>query len=168
MAVVTTKSTTITNRDAVPQVINDGRLERGTLKSAVGSVTAANGDSIGSKYVLASLPSTAMVRQVLLSSAAITSGAANVGVYRNTRDGGAAVSASLFGAAVSIASAQSNVDITNQSGTNTIALQEQPLWQAAGLASDPASPLDIVVTLTAATTAAGLVSLKVTYVDNGS
>ncbi|HEX4329451.1 MAG TPA: hypothetical protein VH105_21870 [Burkholderiales bacterium] len=168
MAVVTTKSTTITNRDTVPQVINDGRLERGTLKSAVGSVTAVNGDSIASKYVLASLPSTAMVRQVQLSSAAITSGAANIGVYRNTRDGGAAVSASLFAAAVSLASAQSNVDVTNQSGTNTVALQEQPLWQAAGLASDPASPLDIVVTLSAATTAGGLVGLKVVYVDNGS
>jgi hypothetical protein len=168
MAVVTTKSTTISNRDAVPQVINDGRLERGTLKSAIGSVTAANGDSIGSKYVLASLPSTAMVRQVLLSSAAITSAAGSVGVYRNTRDGGAAVSAALFANGASLASVQSDVDVTNQSGTNTPALQEQPLWQAAGLAADPGSALDIAITLTAATTAAGLVSLKVTYVDNGS
>ena len=168
MAVVTTKSTTITNRDAVPQVINDARLERGTLKSAVGSVTAVNGDSIGSKYVLASLPSTAMLRQVLLSNAAITAGAANIGVYRNTRDGGAVVSASLFGAAVSLAAAQNNVDVTNQSGSNTIAAQELPLWQAAGLAVDPASPLDLVLTLTAATTAGGLVSVKVNYVDNGS
>jgi len=168
MAVVTTKSTTINNRDVVPQVINDGRLERGTLKSAIGSVTAVNGDSIGSKYVIASLPSTAMVRQVLLSCAALTAGAANIGVYRNTRDGGAAVSASLFAAAQSLASAVSNLDVTNQSGSNTPALQEQPLWQAAGLSADPASPLDIVITLTAALTAGGLAGLKVHYVDNGS
>lgn len=168
MAVVTTKSSTITNRDTVPQVINDGRLERGSLRSSHGYVTGVNGDSIGSKYVLASLPSTAMVRAVLLSSGALTSGAADVGVYRNTRDGGAAVSAGLFGTAVSVAAAQNRVDITNESTTYTLDKREQPLWQAAGLASDPGSTLDIVATLTAALTAGGLLGAEVQYVDNGN
>ena len=168
MAVVTSKSTTITNRDAVPQVINDGRLERGTLKSATGSVTAVSGDSVGSIYVIASLPSTAMVRQVLLSCGALTAGAANIGVYRNTKDGAAAVNASLFAAAQSLATALSNLDVTNQSTANGAAAQELPLWQAAGLTSEPGRPLDISLTLTGAPTAGGVVGLKVYYVDNGS
>lgn len=168
MAVVTTKSTAITNRDAVPSIINDGRIEKGALRSTRGFVSAANGDSIASKYICASLPTTAMVRKVLLSCEAITSGAADVGVYRNTKDGGAVVSAGLFGTAVSIASALTNSDITNESGTYTLDKQEQPLWQAAGLSADPGGTLDVVITLTAATTAAGKVGLAVEYVDNGN
>ena len=168
MAVVTTKSTAITNRDAVPAVINDGRIEKGALRSTHGYISAANGDSIGSKYILAALPTTAMVRKVLLSCDAITSGAADIGVYRNTKDGGAAVSAGLFGTAVSIATALSNSDVTNESTTYTLDKQEQPLWQAAGLSADPGGTLDIVATLTAAAAAAGKVGLAVEYVDNGN
>lgn len=168
MAVVTTKSTAITNRDATPAIINDGRIEKGSLRSSRGYVSAANGDSIGSKYICAAVPSTAMVRKVLLSCDAITSGAADVGVYRNTKDGGAAVSAGLFGTAVSIASALSNSDITNESGTYTLDKQEQPLWQAAGLSADPGGTLDIAMTLTAAAAAAGKAGLVVEYVDNGN
>lgn len=168
MAVVTTKSATITNRDAVPAVINDGRLERGALRSSHGYVTAVNGDSIGSKYVLASVPSSAMVRQVLLSNDAITTCAADIGVYRNTKDGGAVVSAALFGSAVSLASAQSNVDVTNESTNYGVDKQEQPLWQAAGLTSDPGGTLDIVATLTAAAGSGGKVGADIRYCDNGN
>lgn len=168
MAVVTTKSTPITNRDATPAVINDGRLERGSLRSSIGSVTAVNGDSIGSKYILASVPSTAMVRKVLLSCAAITTCAGDVGVYRNTADGGAVVSAAFFGSAVSLATAVFNSDVTNESGTYTIDLREKPLWQALGLAANPGGTLDIAVTLTAAAASGGLVGAQVEYVDNGT
>lgn len=168
MAVVTTKATTITNRDAVPPVINDGRLERGSLRSSHGFVTAVNGDSIGSKYVIASVPSTVMVRKVLLSCDAITTCAGDIGVYRNTKDGGAAVSAALFGSAVSLATALSNSDVTNESGNYTLAKQEQPLWQAAGLSADPGGTLDIAVTLTAAAASGGAVGMAVEYVDNGT
>ncbi|MBU7436514.1 hypothetical protein [Paraburkholderia fungorum] len=168
MGVNVYKSTTITNRDAVPSAINDARLERGVLRSAHGQVTAVNADSIGSTYILASLPSTAMVRKVLLSCAALTSGAANIGVSQPTAKGSAAISAALFASAQSLASALSHSDVTNQSGTYTMALEEQPLWQAAGLSADPGYALDIVVTLTAALTAGGMLGLSIDYVDNGA
>lgn len=168
MAVVTLKSATVTNRDATPPVINDNRLERGLCRSSIGSVPAANGDSIGSKYIVAAIPATAIVRKVLISNAAITSGAADVGVYRNTADGGAVVDADFFGSAVSIATAQNNVDITGESAVYTIDKREQPLWQAVGLSSNPGGTLDVVLTLTAATTAGGLVGLIVEYTDHGS
>lgn len=168
MAVVTTKSPAITNRDAVPSVINDGRIERGALRSTHGYVSAVSGDSIASKYILAQVPSTAMVRKVLLSCTAITTCAGDVGVYRSTKDGGAVVSAGLFGTAVSLASALSNSDVTNESTAYTLDKQEQPLWQAAGLTSDPGGMLDIAVTLTAAAGSAGTLGVAVEYVDNGN
>lgn len=169
MAVVTVKSTTITNRDAVPSVINDGRLERGALRSAHGYVTATNGDSATSKYILASVPSSAMVRDVLLSCANLgVSSAVNVGVYRNTKDGGAAVSASLFASAQATSAALSKSDVTNQSGSYTLDKQEQPLWQAAGLTADPGGTLDIAAAVSVAIAATGLIGADVRYVDNGN
>ena len=45
MAVVNTKGTVVTNRDATPPVISDGRLSRGVLKSSIGSV--AVGAAVG-------------------------------------------------------------------------------------------------------------------------
>ena len=171
MAVVALKSVPITNRDATPRVINDGRLERGTSKSVTGWVTTGAADSIASIYTLLSLPSTAIVQQLYLTNGAVTSAAANIGVYRPTNlDGtaGAVVSVSLFAAAVSLAAAATNTDVTNQSTNYTIAKQDQPLWQAAGLTADPGGTLDISVTLTAAATASAIVKLLCFYVDNGS
>lgn len=182
MAVVNLKGAAITNRDAVPTVINDGRLERGTLKSAVGFVTAGTTDtggatySVGTSYVLASLPSTAMVRNVLLSCAALTSGVASIGVAQNTKNSAglaypAAINATataLFASAQSLATALVKSNITNQSGNYTLTKQEQPLWQAAGLTADPGGTLDIVVLVTTSLTAGGLIGAEVQYVDNGS
>lgn len=170
MAVVTTKASTITNRDATPRVINDGRLERGMLRSAVGSVAVGAADSATSKFLIAQVPSSALVRAVYASCVAgMTTLAGDVGVYRTTADGGAVVDVDLFASAQSFASALSRSDITNESTTYTTTLREQPLWQAAGLTSDPNSMLDIVVTVTTANTgAAGSLGLEVQYCDNGS
>jgi len=73
----------------------------------------------------------------------------------------------FFGSAVSLVSALNDSVVTNESGTYTLDKQEQPLWQAAGLTSDPGTTLDIVLTLTAASAAAGKVGLRVSYLDNG-
>lgn len=171
MAVVALKSVPITNRDATPRVINDGRLERGTSKATTGWVTAGAADSIASIYTLLSLPSTAIVQQLYLSNGAVTSAAGDIGVYRPTAlDGtaGAVVSVGLFATAVSIATAATNTDVTNESTNYTILKQDQPLWQAAGLTADPGGTLDISMTLTAAATASSTVKLICFYVDNGS
>jgi hypothetical protein len=182
MAVVNLKSTPVTNRDAIPAVINDGRLERGVLKTAVGSITAGSADTggatyaAGSTYALIALPSNAMVRNVLLSCAALTAGVVSIGVGRSTRDSGTAAfpavinatATALFASAQSVASALSKANVTNQSGNYNLSKQEQPLWQAAGLTSDPGGTLDIVVLVTTSLTAGGLIGLEVQYVDSGS
>ncbi len=165
MAVVFTKSPGITNRDAVPPVLNNSVIDRAQVRLSKDRVPVANGDSIASVLRVLSVQSNARIDALRLSCDAITSGAADIGVYRNTRDGGAVVSVAYFGSAVSIATVQNNLDVTNESTTNTIAKQVQPLWQALGLASDPNTTFDIALTLTAATTAAGDVALSATLAE---
>jgi hypothetical protein len=170
MAVVTVKSTAITNRDASPRVINDGRLERSTVKNATGFAAVTSGDSIASKYILAQIPSTAIVKDVKLTCSAITTCAGDVGLYRPTASDGTAgtvISAAFFSAANSLASALNKSSVMTQT-TYTFSKREQPIWQAAGLTSDPGGFLDVAITLTAAAGSAGTVAADVEYMDNGS
>lgn len=178
MAIVTTKSTAVGNRDAVPSVINDGRIERSTLECAIGSVLVGAADSITSYYPLCAVPSSAMIRQILLTTVAgMTTAAGSLGVYKNTRDsGGVALgtpaftgSATFFAAAQTLAAAQARLDVTNISGTYVLTKREQPLWQAIGLAADPNTTFDIGIALTTANTgAAGLMGIEVYYADNSN
>ena len=159
------KSAAITNRDATPKVATNARIYGASLLSAVGFVTAAAADDAASRYRACALPSNAVVRAVYLSSVAQGgSGAVDVGVYRATADGGAAVSAALFGSAVSVVSAVSRLDVTNESTNYTAANREKPLWEAAGLTSDPGGELDVVIAPTAALTTGGAIGVEVQYV----
>lgn len=177
-AIVTVKSSAITNRDAVPAVINDGRLERATLESATGVVAIGAADSITSYYPMCAIPSSAMVRDISASCpAGMTTLAGNIGVFKNTKDsGGVALgtiantgSGTFFGSAQSFATAQNRTDVTNQSGNNTAAKREQPIWQAIGLTVDPNTTFDIGITVTTANTgAAGFIALEARYADNSN
>lgn len=168
MAVVALKSAAITNADA--KTLNNARVFRAPVHEAVGTIEAANGDSIASVYRFCRVPSNARISRVLLSCDAITSGAGDVGVYKTARDGGAVVDVDFFGSAVSIASALSHSDITHEADPADAgagwgqADVEKPLWQALGLTADPYIEYDIALTLTAATTAAGTMSMKVQFV----
>lgn len=178
MAVVQTKSATITNRDAVPAVINDGRLERSTLETGVGSVAVGAADSIGSYYPLVSVPSSAMIRGILATCVAgMTTTAGTVGVYKNTVNSAGLTtgvvantgSGTFFAATQTFAAALNRSDVTNAAGTYTTLLREQPLWQAIGLTTDPNTTFDIGIVLTTANTgAAGRIGLEVHYVDNSA
>lgn len=166
MAIVTLLSTVITNRDAVPTVLNDNVLSRAALKEAVGFVTTNNGDSATSKYVMCSVPSNARISQIILDTEAQGVGAkVDVGVYRNTKDGGAAVSSNFYAAALDVSAALKASDITNSSGSNTLDKQNMPLWQQLGMSADPMTTLDFAITVNVATAASGKIGLKVKYVD---
>lgn len=178
MAVVQTKSTAITNRDATPAVFNDGRLEKSNLVRVKGSVAVGAADSITSYYPLVQVPSSAMVDAVLLTATAgMTLLAGNVGVFKNTKNANGVTtgvaantgSDTLFASATSLASALNRSDVTNSAGTYTTLLREQPLWQAIGLTTDPNTTFDIGIVVTAANTgAAGRVGLEVVYADNSN
>jgi hypothetical protein len=165
MAVVTVKSGVITNRDATPRVINNSPAAFGAIKGFVGSAVVTSGDSVASKYLLGQVPSNAVVRSLGVSCPDLgTTTIADFGIYKSTADGGAVVDASFFGSAVSLKDgALTNSDITNESGTFSLANAEQPLWQALGLASDPGLIYDVVATLTGACDGTGSLVAKMSY-----
>lgn len=182
MAVQSLKSTLITNRDATPKVFTDNIVNRGDLKESEGFVQSATAvDSAGSIYRLCTVPSRARVSSVIVQNGAFGgAAAANIGVYwpdyqpfpvapfgqhPMPSDAGQPIAASLFAAALPLVSAEGPTEVVNQSGNNTIPLQEQSLWQAAGLAADPGIDLDICVTLTVAIASQQFIGLKVRYQD---
>lgn len=165
MGTSTLKSTAITNRDATPKVPTNAKLYGAPVQNGFGYCTAAASDDTSSTYRCVAVPSNAVIRSIMLSSVAQGGSAAvDVGVYRATVDGGAVVDQDFFGSAVSVVSAVQRSDVTNESTTNTLAKQEQPLWQAVGLSSDPGGELDIVATPTATMTNGGAIGLNVSYV----
>lgn len=172
MSVVNTKSTAVTGLDAKPAAPQNARSIGAPLQSAAATVEVANGDSIGSTYRLFRVPSGICPRSLTIYCDAITSAAANFGVYRTAADGGAVVVAAAFAAAQSIASAitaGTNVlfqaDATD-GNANDMGLQdlEKPLWQILNLTADPFVEYDIVATLTVAATAAGTLAAHFTFV----
>lgn len=164
MAVETVKSTAITNRDSSPRALSNPSLIKGMLVEAVGMAAVDSAASIGSKYLLATVPSNARLSNLLLSCTAITSAAGDIGVYKSTAEGGAVVDADFFASAQSLATALANSDVTHESAVFGVDDVEKPLWEALGLTEDPGIMYDIVVTLTAAATAAGTVAMKARYV----
>lgn len=177
MAVDHVKSTFITNLDATPAVANTaGEGAATALKSVDGWTTAVASSSVDATYQIVRVPSNCKVKNVTLESEAQGAGAFDIGVYYATDGEGnqptallaaAAISRALFGSAVSAASAVTPTDVTNESGTYTLDKRTQPLWQAAGLTSDPGGWFDIVmtVTTTAVTTGTGKMGLRVAYAE---
>jgi hypothetical protein len=172
MAVVNVKATAVTNGDASSQTVNALKIDGGRIRGRVGTVEAANGDSIGSTYRVARVKSGDRISRVLLSCDAITTCAGDVGIYDIASvNSGAVVDADFFASAQSLAAALVNSDITHEADAADagagfgLADVEKPLWQALGLASDPGKQYDVVVTLTAAAASAGTIAIKVEYVD---
>lgn len=160
MAVVTVKSQAITDQDAGTAVL--ATVANGNVRSSVGNTAlngVLNGDSIGSTYRLVRVPSNARMTDLSLFTTAITSGAADVGLYRTAADGGAVVDADFFIAAQSIATASPGLNVIGGNALSP-ANRSKRLWEALNLTADPGIYYDITLTLTAATTAAGTMGLE--------
>lgn len=163
-AVVTVKSSLITNRDAVPAVMKSRILQGAPILHARGVVGVTNGDSIASKFLFFSLPSNAVPISVRITNpAGGTVGAGDIGLYKATRDGSAVVDADAFKAAQAIVAANVKLEV-GQGNLQTAANSEKMLWELLGLAADPQIPYDVVLTLTAAADASKSVVLECDYV----
>jgi hypothetical protein len=173
MAVVTIKSTALTNADATPQVQNTPLIHRGRRNHSVGFAAVGSADSIASQYRLMRIRSSDRLATLSIFCTAITSAAANVGLYETTANGGAAAvtptygsgAAACFASAQSLASALNGVNITYS--VTTLAQMEKRVWELLGFTSDPGKDFDLVVTLTAAATAAGTLGVHTDTVANG-
>jgi len=164
MAVVTVKSAGITNRDAVPAVLNNAAVINANLKCSAGLVTITSGDNINSTYAVCTIPSNALVRALWLTAPDIgTTTAADIGLYDVTAAGGAVVSGQLFQAgAVLNAGPYQRVDY-GSGKTITVANSEKRIWELLGLAADPVKNYDVVLKLTGTADATGAVLLEVVY-----
>lgn len=160
-AVVNTKSTSVTNLDTKPPVLMPARLNEGRAQILHDFVASANGDSAASTYRVVRCSTSDIVDHVFLDNDALGGAAAgDIGVYDTNDNGGAVIDADLFASAVSLVAAARATDVTRESGVITIANQGKQLWEQLALTSDPRKLVDIVVTLTAASAAAGNVALK--------
>ena len=115
MAVVTLKSTAVTNSDALPQTLSPQRIDGGRLRERVGVVEASATDSIGSVYRLMRINSVDRVSRLLLSCDAITTAVGDIGLYDVTAvNTGAVVDADFFASAQALTSALVNQDVTHE------------------------------------------------------
>ncbi|MCX7354780.1 MAG: hypothetical protein NTY59_08130 [Alphaproteobacteria bacterium] len=106
MAVVNTKSVSVTNADAAPQVLNDLQIAGGKVKCLRATVEQGASDNDGSVYRLARVHSSWLMKGVRKFHDAITGGTSyDLGLYRVAADGGAVVDADAYASTVSLASA---------------------------------------------------------------
>lgn len=180
MATEALKSTPVTNLDASPVVrMSPGEGGHAVMRWADGSVTGTTGVTVGSTYQMVRVSTRAVIKQIWAwLDAAVTTFTADIGIYysSSTTDGtpsanrGTVVSGdqAFFASAVAFASAVTQTEYSTESGTYTGAKRAQPLWQAAGLSSDPGGYFDIVATTTATTSGAPVLNMLVAYIDPGS
>lgn len=167
MAVVNLKSTLITNATAQPVVPSSANIQNGNIRESQGVFTVTNGDSIGSTYRFHRIRSNDRVASVRIWCGAITSAAADFGLYdKSDVNSGAVVDADFFASAQSIASAVSGLDITFEAGAagGLITNAEKRVWEALGLSADPGKEYDVTMTLTAAATATAAICLRTQFV----
>ncbi len=170
MAVVNKLSAALAQRDGVPSQLNSNaaptKLATGRVKESIGVIAVANGDSIGSVLRFFSVHSSWRVGAVLASCTAITTGAADIGLYDlPTRNAGAVVDADFFASAQDLSAALDGTNVLRESGLVTVEKLEWPIWRLLGLAADPGLYYDVAATLTGAATAAGFVGLKGHFID---
>lgn len=168
MATANVLSTIITNRDAVPRVLNNSSIDGGIAKRSVAVVEMVTTQDAGSTYRLFRVPSAARIESIVAFWDDMgTAGAIDVGVYQTTENGGAVVDADFFASAVVLTTANtSGTNVTHEAGTTyDIDDAEKPLWSALGLSTDPMRDYDIVATSTTAPAdQGGTLTVKLAYV----
>lgn len=168
MATANTKSTSITNNDASPPVMNSPRIDGGVLREKVGTVEIAAADDANSVYRMVRVHSSWRISEILRFNDAITSGTDyDVGVYDTAENGGAVINVNVFADAISLASAATTSpvrDMYETGGDIGVEDIEQPLWEMAGLASDPGKYMDLCYTGVTPGSGAGTLSVLVRFV----
>lgn len=177
MTVHNAVSTSITNDDANPRVrASTGQGGPAEYSNVEDYVTVPAAAAATSTFRILRIPSNVIVKHLYLDSGAQAAGKVDVGVYYpdtasevaggSGLETGAVISQAFFASDVDLASAVQKTDIINESGTNTPAKRQQPLWQAIGLSTDPGGKLDIVATVhtTDVTTGLALLALEAQFV----
>ena len=172
MAVVNTKSTAITNLDAVPPQLTNAAIAGADKKISKALLSVAAADSDTSVYRVARVPSNAVIHSIRVLNDAITGGTSyDLGVYDIAgTNSGAVVDADLFASAVDLSSANTAwLELRYEAATTAIIdYAEKTLWfildvGAATLSSDPNKQYDICFTANTVGTGAGDILCEVEW-----
>lgn len=164
MAVVNTKSTSITNADAIPIVLNSPLDTHGILRESVDTLEVAAADSDTSTYRFARVHSSWRPSQITVFNDAIAGGTVyDCGLYRTAQDGGAVVSAAAFASNVDI-SAGTILGTEMLFTTLNVDQIRKKFWEIAGATLDPNYWYDIVLTGDTVGTGAGTICMRTRYV----
>ena len=154
------KSAQLTALDTVTpslaDVQNAGNGAPARTVTVSGSSATVSADNTASTYQLVRVPSNAVIKYVGFSAQAMSAGKLSISVYysSSTIDGtapanqGLVVSGcvALFSSDIDCSSAVVPTEELTEANSFTPLMRQQPLWQAAGLASDPGGKFDIVAT----------------------
>ena len=182
MSAFNIKSTVIAGRDATPKVLQEGILARGLLREGYGAqcVSSAGTDlnQAGTQIRLVTVPSHARISTLEYAGTTCGTSVLDVAAWYPTdipKGGGNFLGASSAGALISSSKFLANINIpdTNQAfvtafpaiTTLTLGVQEQPLWQLLGLATDPEVPIDMGFTVRTACSINGYVGLRARYTE---
>jgi hypothetical protein len=169
MASENLKTTAITNLDATPPVRTTNYGQR--LQAGYGSLTATTGTTTGSVYQMYRLPSNAILYSILMwLDATVTTFTGDVTLYysdtwadgTDADAGTGLVAAHIFQTAYAFASETSPQELFLGGNVKGASLG-QPLWQIAGLASDPGGFFDLVIVTTTTTSGAPVINCQVKY-----
>ena len=166
-------ATAIVNLNLTPPQNNTASTGgSGQYHTLDGYVAPTTGYVAGSVYQLVRLPSACYLKELKMKlDAGVTTFAGNIGLYysNSTTDGttsakqGTALSASLFGSATDLHAQTAWLDLT---ALLPAADFEQPLWQVAGLSSDPHTPFDVTIVTTSTTSGSPIVLARASYLSD--
>lgn len=169
MAVANTKSTSVTNLDSTPPVMNDRNLGGAPLREIPATIEIAAADCANSVYRMCRVHSSWRISQISRFNDAITSGTDfDVGLYQTAENGGAEADANLFADAISLASAATTAPVNDMYETGSavgVEKIEKKVWEMLGLAEDSNRFYDLAYTGFTPGSGAGTLSILVRYVS---
>lgn len=166
---LTLKSASITARDATPPTAqNPGSGGVANIKFVQGYIASVTASLTTTSIIrLVQVPAHCYIKEIKLYSGAQTAGAFDIGLYGAPN--GAVIDADYFGSAVSCASQVNGTDVLHESTVATIADRILPLWEAAGVSTEPAKGTMYEIAATCATTdvttGAAPLGIEVWYVE---
>lgn len=163
MAVVNTKSVSVTNADANPRDMTPVALAGGRVRAISETVEVAAADDDGSVYRLARVNSNWHIVSLLTLNDAITLGSQyDLGLYQIAENGGSPLSKACYAEAVSMATARSiPVDLAFEA-RNIDAIRNL-VYQDGGLTTDSQRAYDLCFTANTVGTGAGTISANILY-----
>ena len=178
MATEAIKSTAVTALDATPPTrTTTGAGSAGRLMFADGSAVFADTKTAGSTYQMVRIPSNAIVKRLWACiDTAVTTFTVDIGVYYSSGQDvtadlrGDALDVDLFGSAVALASIVVPTQYTMEAAAAALVISDMflPIWNLAGLTSDPNCGIDIVMTNTATNDTTSTAYLAVEYIIPGA